>query len=165
MRVEVQRLCRRQVHKQIIRDVHRYAIVSRETMAYEKTQEMTIHFLRFFHAEIPAASQPLHGRTWDTVFRGGQEMATRAGPLPPWKSGERLPLMISDGFWREFLLSFFRCTGEAHFLAEGRFSCIPPLKSCALAGNQENLPGPSVLLYLYSPMERENVPEKNRVEI
>jgi hypothetical protein len=41
----------------------------------QKTQEMIIHFLRFFHAEIPAASRPLHGRTWDIVFRGEQEMA------------------------------------------------------------------------------------------
>ena len=134
-------------------------------MAYEKTQEMTIHFLRFFiQKSQPLPSRCMVGLGTPSSVEGRRWPPERV-PLPPWKSGERLPLMISDGFWREFLLFFFRCTGEAHFLVEGRFSCIPPLKSCALAGNQENLPGPSVLLYLYSPMERENVPEKNRVEI
>lgn len=110
-------------------------VVSRETM--EKAQEMIIHFLRFFHAEIPAASRPLHGRTWDTVFRGKPRGSAKAGPRFPWKSGERLPLMISGGFWREFSGLIFRCTGEAQPPMEIAIFWIPPLKILRAGGNRK----------------------------
>lgn len=138
-------------------------VVSRETM--EKAQEMIIHFLRFFHAEIPATSQPLHGRTWDTVFRGKPGGSAKAGPRFPWKSGERLPLMISGGFWREFSGLIFRCTGEAQPPVEIAIFCIPPLKILRAGGNQKTFPGPAVFLCLYSPEATDTVPKKKELRI
>lgn len=133
-------------------------VVSRETM--EKAQEMIIHFLRFFHAEIPAASRPLHGRTWDTVFRGKPRGSAKAGPRFPWKSGERLPLMISGGFWREFSGLIFRCTGEAQPPMEIAIFWIPPLKILRAGGNWKTFPGPAVFLCLYSPEAKDTVPKR-----
>lgn len=138
-------------------------VVSRETM--EKAQEMIIHFLRFFHAEIPATSQPLHGRTWDTVFRGKPGGSAKAGPRFPWKSGERLPLMISGGFWREFSGLIFRCTGEAQPPVEIAIFRIPPLKILRAGGNRKTFPGPAVFLCLYSPEATDTVPKKKELRI
>ena len=119
----------------------------------------------FFHAEIPAASRPLHGRTWDTVFRGKPRGSAKAGPRFPWKSGERLPLMISGGFWREFSGLIFRCTGEAQPPMEIAIFWIPPLKILRAGGNRKTFPGPAVFLCLYSPEATDTVPKKKELRI